>query len=109
MFCILFHFDKEGIPFFHASSSFSSHTSILEPLFDIKKCHVILDDSKHPLPFHFLSQCTDACSAQVLPTAIHILLTSCDTDVSEGEEMLQCCLVDILDGVVVIDGDNAPL
>ena len=109
MLCILFHFDKEGISFFHLPLH-SPHTSILEHLFDIKKCHAILDDSKHPLPFHFLSQCKDACSVQVLPTAIHILLTLCDTDVREGEEeMLQCCLVDILDGVVVIDGDNAPL
>jgi hypothetical protein len=97
MFCILFHFDKEGIPFFPLPLHLP-HTSILEHSFDIKKCHAILDDSKHPLPFPILSQCTDACSVQVLPTVIHIILTSCDTDVREGEEMLalivKCIVID---------------
>jgi hypothetical protein len=94
MFCILFHFDKEGITFFHLPLHSPNTLPLLEPLFDIKKCHVILDDSNHPLPFHFppshfLSQCKDACSVQVLPNAIHIPLTPCDTDVREGVSELR--------------------
>src|ERR1700722_17423081 len=101
MLCILFHFDKEGIPFFPLPLH-SPHTlPLLEPLFDINKdCHAIIDDSKHPLPFHFLSQCTDACSVQVLPNAIHILPTPCDTDVSERKR--RCFNVVLLTFLMVL-------
>ena len=105
IFCILFHFDKEGITFFHVLSWFSQHTSILEHLFDIKKCHAILDDNKHPLPFHFPPHSCLNARMHAVYKYFQMPWTSFPLSLwywcKREEEMLQSCLVDILDGVVI--------